>query len=163
VTGAALLDVQGIGFDHPEQTVWRNGLGVIGFRTATHGDSDCLELTLSALEPARIEVRADIHGYTKVGDPLSPPPHVHAPFVHLAATGEEMIAAGEIARDLPGVELRIALERVTDAPLPRDVSGEIRLSELGLEPGGEHPLFLIARQRDQTRIWTSPLFLTPKA
>jgi hypothetical protein len=163
VTGTAVLDVRGFGFDHPEQTVWRNGLGVIGFRTATHGDSDCVELTLSALESARIEVHADIHGYTKVGDPLRPPPHVHAPSVNFVATGQELIAAGQIARDLRGVELRIALERMTDALLPRDVSGEVRLLELGLEAGREHPIFLTARQRDQSRIWTSPLFLTPKA
>jgi len=160
VTGAAVLDAQGAGFDHPEQAVWRNGSGVIGFRTATHGDRDCVELTLSALEQTRIEVHVNIHGYTKVGDPLTPPPHADAPSVHLAATGEEVIAAGRIEHPLPGVELQIALERVTEAPLPRDVAGEIDIAGLYLESGREHPLFLTARQRDQSRIWTSPLFLT---
>jgi hypothetical protein len=152
--------VQTAGFDHPEQTAWRTGTGVIGFRTATHGDSDSVELILSELSPARIEVSADIHGYTKIGDPLKPPPHIHAPSVRFAATGRELISSGKIEHELAGVELRIALERVTDASLPRDVGGEIRLSELSLEPGREHPLFLTARQRDQARIWTSPLFLT---
>ena len=28
------------------------------------------------------------------------------------------------------------------------------------KPGREHPLFICARQRDQSRVWTSALFLT---
>jgi len=101
-----------------------------------------------------------LHGYSKIGDPLQPPPHVHAPEVSLAASGNELIAKGSISVDLPGVELRLLLERVTDHPLPRDLLGEIPLSGLGLSDGREHPLFLTARQRDQSRIWTSPLFMT---
>jgi hypothetical protein len=160
VTGAALLDVRGIGFDHPEQSVWRTGLGTLGFRTATHGDVDGIELKLSDLRDARIVVAAKLHGYSKIGDPLQPPPHVHAPEVFLEACGSELIAKGSISVDLQGVELRLLLERVTDRPLPRDLSGEIPLPGLGLSHGREHPLFLTARQRDQSRIWTSPLFMT---
>ncbi|MBY3272852.1 hypothetical protein HFO05_30420 [Rhizobium laguerreae] len=159
VTGAALLDVRGIGFDHPEQSVWRTGLGTLGFRTATHGDVDGIELKLSDLCDARIVVAAKLHGYSKIGDPLQPPPHVHAPMALLEACGNELIAKGSISVDLAGVELRLLLERVTDRPLPRDLAGEIALSELGLSQGREHPLFLTARQRDQSRIWTSPLFM----
>ncbi|MGO4135881.1 hypothetical protein ACEQ6A_15110 [Rhizobium brockwellii] len=160
VTGAALLDVHGIGFDHPEQSVWRTGLGTLGFRTATHGDVDGIELKLSDLCDARIVVAAKLHGYSKIGDPLQPPPHVHAPEVFLEACGSELIAKGSISVDLQGVELRLLLERVTDRPFPRDLSGEIPLPGLGLSQGREHPLFLTARQRDQSRIWTSPLFMT---
>ncbi|MDL2403558.1 hypothetical protein [Rhizobium mayense] len=46
-------------------------------------------------------------------------------------------------------------------PLSRDLAGEISLHELELDPGREHPLFITARQRDQSRIWTSPLFWEP--
>ena len=159
ICGAALLDFRGVGFDHPEQTAWREGPGVAGFRTATHGDTDGVELTLSALEGARITFEAEIHGYVKVGDPLAPPPHVHAPRVRLEASGRELIERGSVAVDLPGAELRASLERVSSAPLPRDVSGEIPLDGLGLAPGREHPLFLTARERDQSRVWTSPIFL----
>jgi len=35
------------------------------------------------------------------------------------------------------------------------------LRELDLSAGREHPIFLTGRQRDQSRIWTSPVFLTP--
>jgi hypothetical protein len=160
VTGAALLDVHGIGFDHPEQSVWRTGLGTLGFRTATHGDVDGIELELSDLRDARIAIAVKLHGYSKIGDPLQPPPHLHAPEVSLEASGNELIAQGSISVDLAGVELRLLLERVTDHPLPRDLLGEIPLAGLALNDGPAHPLFLTARQRDQSRIWTSPLFMT---
>ncbi|AGS26032.1 hypothetical protein NXC12_PE00678 (plasmid) [Rhizobium etli] len=159
VTGAALLDAHGVGFDHPEQSVWRTGLGKLGFRTATHGDVDGIELLLSDLNDARVTIAANLHGYSKIGDPLQPPPHVHAPEARLEVDGKDLIAKGSVTLDLPGVELRLIVERVTDQPLPRDLSGEISLGKLELDPGREHPLFLTARQRDQSRIWTSPLFM----
>ncbi|ANM13365.1 MULTISPECIES: hypothetical protein [unclassified Rhizobium] len=162
VTGAALLDARGVGFDHPEQSVWRTGLGTLGFRTATHGDVDGIELKLSDLNNAHITIAADLHGYSKIGDPLQPPPHVHAPEARLELNGKDLIAKGSVTLDLPGVELRLIVERVTDQPLPRDLAGEILLRDLTLDPEREHPLFITARQRDQSRIWTSPLFLTPR-
>jgi len=36
----------------------------------------------------------------------------------------------------------------------------IELARLNLQPGREHPLFICARQRDQSKEWTSALFLT---
>ncbi|RFB85432.1 hypothetical protein B5K11_30030 [Rhizobium leguminosarum bv. trifolii] len=162
VTGAALLDARGVGFDHPEQSVWRTGLGTLGFSTATHGDVDGIELKLSDLNNAHITIAADLHGYSKIGDPLQPPPHVHAPEARLEVNGKDLVAKGSVTLDLPGVELRLIVERVTDQPLPRDLAGEILLRDLTLDPEREHPLFITARQRDQSRIWTSPLFLTPR-
>nr|WP_238543586.1 hypothetical protein [Pseudomonas sp. GM79] len=40
------------------------------------------------------------------------------------------------------------------------LQGQIELARLNLEQGREHPLFICARQRDQSRVWTSALFLT---
>jgi hypothetical protein len=40
------------------------------------------------------------------------------------------------------------------------LQGKIELAPLNLQPGREHPLFICARQRDQSRVWTSALFLT---
>lgn len=160
VTGAAILDVCGVGFDHPEQRAWRKDATTVGFATATHGDTDAIELTLSDLAGVEIEVRGTITGYVKVGDALQPPPHVHAPQFSLKATGADLLESG-CARALSGIELEVTIERVTEGALPRDVGGEIDLSPLGLKKGVEHPLFITARQRDQSRIWTSPVFLTP--
>jgi hypothetical protein len=100
-----------------------------------------------------------IAGYVKVGDPLDPSPHVHAPQFNLKVSGVELLAGARVLA-LRGVELEVAVERVTEAPLPRDVVGEIDLAALDLAPGVEHPLFITARQRDQSRVWSSPIFLT---
>ncbi|MFC5353654.1 hypothetical protein [Azospirillum himalayense] len=164
VTGAAVQRVEPFGFDHPEQGCWRRDATTVAIRTVTHGDSDGVELALSRLAGARIQVRLAIGTYVKVGNPLTPPPNPHAPEAVLDIDGDALLAdadAGRITRMLPGTELEVTVERVTEAPLPRDLTGRIPLADLALAPGREHPLFLTARQRDQSRVWTSALFLTP--
>jgi hypothetical protein len=47
VTGASIRHVRGFGFDHPEQSYWRDGATSVALRTVTHGDNDSIELTLS--------------------------------------------------------------------------------------------------------------------
>ncbi len=89
-----------------------------------------------------------------------PQPYVHAPTVLMTLSGEQLLAQSQVVEELPGAELKVSLERVTAAALPRELQGTIELARLGLEPGREHPLFICARQRDQSRVWTSALFLT---
>ena len=79
ITGGAILDVRGIGFDHPEQRAWQKDATTVAFVTATHGDTDSIELTLSSLVSSEITVTGSITGYSKVTDPLHPREHVHAP------------------------------------------------------------------------------------
>jgi hypothetical protein len=160
VTGAVVRDFHARGLDHPEQTVWRQDANTIAFRTSTCGDTDSIELDLSALAGASIEVDARIDGYVKVGDPLSPQPWVHAPRAHLLVEGASLLAEAQVERHLSGAELRLGLERIGDAALPRTLEGSIALADLDLAPGREHPLFIAARQQDQSRVWTSALFLT---
>jgi hypothetical protein len=73
----------------------------------------------------------------------------------------DLIARPRFEHLLPGAELTVSLERLSNGDLPRDVAGKILLSERALDKGCEHPLFITARQRDQSRAWTSALFLTP--
>jgi hypothetical protein len=162
VTGAVVRDFSAYGLDHPEQTVWRQDATTIAFRTSTSGDTDSIELDLSTLAGARIEVHSRIDSYIKVGDPLEPQAWVHAPEIALSIVGEELLDAIAVERKLPGAELSVAVERISAGVLPREVAGAIPLAELKLEPGREHPLFITARQRDQSRVWTSALFLTPR-
>lgn len=159
ISGAVVQAIQPFGFDHPEQTCWRKSATSVAFSTVTHGDTDSIELTLSQLAGARIRLRTRIDGYVKVGDPLTPPPFVHAPEVELELDGSQLLADGQIVQELPGAELRVAMERITAAALPRDIQGTIALAGLNLASGREHPLFITARQRDQSRIWTSALFI----
>ncbi len=162
VTGAVVRDFSAFGLDHPEQTVWRQDATTIAFRTSTSGDTDSIELDLSTLAGARIELHSRIDSYIKVGDPLQPQAYVHAPEIALSLAGDELLEAAAVERKLPGAELSVAIERISAGPLPREMTGAIALAELKLEPGREHPLFITARQRDQSRVWTSALFLTPR-
>lgn len=132
----------------------------IGFRTETSGDQDTIEIELSQLAGAHVELKASIDGYVKVGDALHPPPHVHAPTVGLEVSGDELIAATRVTHELPGAELHATLELMTTEPLPREVTGRISLTDLDLTADVEHALYITARQRDQSRIWSSALFVT---
>ncbi len=108
-------------------------------------------------------MRVNLFGYVKVGDPLDPPPHIDQPTARLAGYGDELLSQGEIALDLPGVELRLIVDCITEAALPRDVRGAIDIADLNLEDGRELPLFITARQVDQSRVWRSPIFMRSEA
>lgn len=160
VLGTSILAVDAHGFDHPEQTTWREDATTLRFKTATHGDTDSIELTLGALREARITVKAHIDGYVKVGNPLKRQPFVHAPEVEVSVSGADLLARGRLQEELPGTELTLSIEPITEQALPRELAGEVAIAGLGLEADKEHPLFITARQRDQSRVWTSALFLT---
>jgi len=148
------------GLDHPEQTVWRKDATGLAFRTDTNGDTDSIEIDLSQLAGATIQITSRIDNYIKVGDPSEPQPYVHAPTELMELTGEQLLTQAQVIEELPGAELKVSLERITAASLPRELQGQIELAQLGLEQGREHPLFICARQRDQSRVWTSALFLS---
>lgn len=160
MTGASINDFTAFGLDHPEQVCWRKNATTLAFRTDTNGDTDSIELQVSQISGCKISVRSRIDSYIKVGDPLAPQPYVHAPEVALDLEGEALLAQPTVVRQLPGTELKVTIERMTDQPLPREVSGQIAWNTLNLAPTGEHPLFIAARQRDQSRVWTSALFIS---
>ncbi|WP_416769059.1 hypothetical protein ACMGT0_17350 [Pseudomonas sp. RHF3.3-3] len=160
LTGATINAFRFLGADHPEQVAWRKDATTLALKTDTNGDTDSLEIDISQLAGAHLNVQLRIDGYVKVGDPLTPPAHVHAPTVTLHLSGEELLASGSFVKPLSGAELQVSLEQISEAPLPREVAGRIELNSLNLEKGREHPLFISARQRDQSRVWTSALFVT---
>ncbi|GLK88898.1 hypothetical protein [Pseudomonas turukhanskensis] len=160
IIGAVINGFQFLGADHPEQTVWRKNATTLAFRTDTNGDTDSLEIELSQLAGARISLNSRVDSYVKVGDPLQPHPHVHAPTVSVQVLGSQLLERGAVIEKLAGAELQVALERITEQALPREVEGLIDVDSLNLAPGREHPLFITARQRDQSRVWTSALFVT---
>lgn len=160
ISGALINDFTAFGLDHPEQVCWRKDATTLGFRTDTNGDTDSIEIQVSDLTGCKITLHSRIDSYIKVGDPLEPQPYVHAPEVVFAVDGEQLLTEQSFTKLLPGAELQVAIEQITDKALPRDVSGQIALDALNLDPTREHALFISARQRDQSRVWTSALFLT---
>ena len=146
------------GFEHREETCWRESGTQIGFQSGTYGDADAIEMDISGLENATITVSCSIDGYVKVGDPLKGNPFMHCPTVSWEVSGRELIEGSRLHKNLPGVEMFVALERMTEAVLPRDVSGHLEIAaENG--PHGFRPVYLLARQIDDAKVWTSALFI----
>lgn len=149
----------GRGFEHKEETCWRAGPTRIGFRTDTYGDADAIEVEIGGLEACRIRLSGRIDGYVKVGDPLAGNPFVHCPDFDWEVSGAELMASGGLRRELGGVEMFLAVERMSDAAMPRDVSGTFEVSpENG--PHGFRPIYVQGRQLDDAKAWTSAMYLT---
>ena len=158
IIGAVINDFSGIGFEHMEETCWRESTTEIGFRSDTYGDVDAIELDISDLSRAVLKVEGTIDGYVKVGDPMKGNPFVHCPAFCWEITGQDLLEHERLQKDLPGIEMFLAFERMSDSPAPRDVSGHFELApENG--PHGFRPVYLLARQVDDAKVWTSALFI----
>lgn len=146
------------GFEHREETAWRAGPTDIGFRSETYGDADAVEVDVGNLARARFIVEGTIGGFVKVGDPRKPAPFVHAPEFHWEVSGAQLVESGELRLELGGVDLFLALERLSDAALPREVAGRFSVEPVN-GPFGFRPVYLAGRQRDDAKIWSSALFI----
>jgi len=104
-------------------------------------------------------VEGTIDGYVKVGDPLKGNPFVHCPAFRWEVTGAELMDAARLEKPLPGVGMFLALERMSETPAPRDVSGLFEVEPRN-GPHGFRPVYLLARQIDDAKVWTSALFMT---
>ena len=130
----------------------------IGFRTDTYGDADTIEIDISNLAGSTIRVSGTIDGYVKVGNPLDGNPFVHCPEFDWQVSGSELMEKGVLRKDLGGTELFLAVERIADVPMPRDVSGSIEIDAVN-GPHGFRPVYLQGRQIDDAKVWTSALFI----
>ena len=88
-------------------------------------------------------------------------PFVHCPTFSWELTGAELLEQGRMSKNLPGIEMLLAFERMSDAPAPRDVSGRINVDPKN-GPHGHRAVYLLARQIDDAKIWTSALYVTFK-
>jgi len=161
ISNAVINDFVGVGFEHIEETCWRENATTVGFKSDTYGDVDAIEFDVSHIETAVIRIEGTIDGYVKVGDPLKGNPFVHCPKFVWEITGKELLESSRLQKDLPGVDMFLAFERMSDWPAPREISGQF---EVGPEngPHGHRPVYLLARQVDDAKVWTSALFITFK-
>lgn len=149
----------GRGFEHGEETCWREGSTEIGFHSDTYGDADAVEIDISNLSEATITVRGTIDGYVKVGNPLDGNPFVHCPEFEWTISGKELLEGGALRKELGGAELFLALERMSDAEMPREVEGSVEISaENG--PHGFRSVYLAGRQVDDGKVWSSGVFIS---
>ncbi len=161
ITGAVINSFQGRGFEHLEESCWRKGATEIGFHSDTYGDADSIEIDLSQLAGARIRVSGTIDGYVKVGNPLDGNPFVHCPKFDWEVSGAELLEKGRLHQDLPGAGMFLALERLSDRPMPREASGTLEVEPKN-GPYGHRPVYFLARQVDDAKVWTSAMFVTFK-
>jgi hypothetical protein len=149
----------GRGFEHEEERCWRSGARDISFKSDTYGDSDSIEIDVLGLRNATFHIHGTIGGYVKVGNPLEGNPFVHCPEFDWTVTGAELADMNVVRRELGGAEVFIAVERMSDSPMPRVVSGSFVVKpENG--PHGHQPVYLRARQIDDHKVWTSAMFIT---
>jgi len=151
----------GLGFEHLEETCWRESATTIGFKSDTYGDIDAIEMDVTHLQTAKIVIEGTIDGYVKVGDPLKGNPFVHCPSFRWELTGSELLQVARMKKDLPGVEMFLAMDRLSDAAPPREVTGNFEVSPKN-GPHGHRPVYMVAHQGDDAKVWTSALFINFK-
>lgn len=149
----------GGGFEHPEESVWRAGPTDIGFRTDTYGDSDCIVVDIDNLAHSRIRVHGRIDSYVKVGNPLDGNPFAHCPTFDWEVTGADVLASdGRLHKALGGTEMFLAVERMSENAMPRDVAGVLEV-EARNGPHAFRPIYFYGRQVDDAKVWTSAMFI----
>jgi hypothetical protein len=158
VVNGTIHSFAGGGFEHPEESVWRAGPTDIGVRTDTYGDADGVVIDIGNLPACRIRFAGRIDGYSKTGNPLEGNPFVHCPTFDWEVTGADLLQAGSLRMELGGTELFLAIERVTDVALPRDVSGSLQIDARN-GPHGFRPVYFHGRQSDDAKVWTSAMFI----
>ena len=88
-------------------------------------------------------------------------PFVHCPTFSWEITGRELLEASTLKKDLPGIDMFLAMDRISDAEAPREVSGSFEV-EPGNGPHGHRPVYMVAHQGDDAKVWTSALFISFK-
>ncbi|MEO7133516.1 MAG: hypothetical protein ABI024_04775 [Vicinamibacterales bacterium] len=159
ITNGTISSFVGRGFEHKEESCWREGVTDIGFHSDTYGDADSIEVELNDLARCRIRIHGTIDGYVKIGNPLAGNPFEHCPSFDWEVSGEELLEAGRLRKELGGTELFLAVERMNDEPMPRDVSGTIKVDPVN-GPHGFRPVYFYGRQTDDGKVWTSAMFIT---
>ncbi len=150
--------VQGRGFEHPEESCWRTGATTIDFASETYGDADIIEIDASGLPDAQLSIEGTIGEYQKMAIHARIAPSCIGPHSSGMSRGQSCSRQVSLRRDLGGEGLFLALERLTDAPLPLEISGSIDVDARN-GPHGFRPVYISARQIDDEKVWTSPLFI----
>ena len=146
VSGSAITRSTARGFEHPEERARLASEGRFEIESATHGDADELELEFASPLDARLAIRATIAAFDGTTGP---------PVTWEVAARELLGGSGALRRELGGVELFLALERVTAHVLPLTLSGEVALPPADTE----RAVYLFARELGDAKVWTSPLFI----
>jgi hypothetical protein len=159
IRNGVINDFTGRGFEHLEESCWRQSATEIGFRTDTYGDADAVEIDVSNLEGCTIRLEGTIDGYVKVGNPLDGNPFVHCPTFAWEISGAELLAASRLRKELGGAQLFLAIERMSEKAAPREVTGSVKIDAKN-GPHGHRGIYFTGRQIDDAKVWSSGMFIT---
>ncbi len=158
ITGARVLEWTARGLEHPEETVVEVSPGVFQVRADTYGDADHIEIQVDDPAALRMEFNLEIGAFDKTGRRGASRPDPLTPGAAGVVTGADLWSHGAIRRELGGEGLFVAAERVAGGGLPARVEGAfVAPPENGAH--GFRALYLFARERDDHKVWTSPLFV----
>jgi hypothetical protein len=158
IKGTEILSWTARGLEHPEEKVVQTNPGEFRIRTDTYGDADHVEIEVADMGAMQVRIRMEIDAYNKTGDPLSRNPDPRHPGTDRLFTGEYLWTKERIAYPLGGADLFVCAERVTQQTLPRQVLGSFRLAPASFSKI-PRAVYLFARERDDSKVWTSPLFI----
>ncbi len=159
ISGTKVASWKSAGLEHSEERVEMIGQQQVQIRTDTFGDADSIELELGELAAATLTLHFEVDSYNKTGSAAER--HRDPVIVPLCATvtGADILAKNRVDWQMGGVELFVAVERLTDALLPLQVEEDVML-ELKSGPHSHRAIYLFARERDDAKVWTSPIFVT---
>ncbi|KAF2162627.1 hypothetical protein M409DRAFT_26869 [Zasmidium cellare ATCC 36951] len=150
--------------DVPEEVIEQTTPNEIHFQTRTSGDFDGVVIILANPDllqkpsPIKIRISGTLSGYVKVGDPLLGNPHKPQPNFQYSASAQEAAREGGKILDIEGgVGLFVSTEVVADAPLPRDVRGEVVVQGKG--KGEKQAVYFVGREWSGGKVITSPVFV----
>lgn len=160
--GSTIASIRPFGgvLDVSEEVMEQTSTTEIRFQTRTSGDFDGVVISFDdpGNLPSKISISGTLDGYVKVGDVLKGNPHKAQPTFQLSASAEEAaLDGGKILEIKGGVDLFVSAEIVSDAPLPRDVRGEITVE--GKSQGERQAVYFVGREWDGGKVITSPLFV----
>lgn len=64
-------------------------------------------------------------------------------------------------KDLPGIDMFLAMDRISDSEAPREVTGNFEVSPKN-GPHGHRPVYMVAHQGDDAKVWASAVLITFK-
>ncbi|HEY9153822.1 MAG TPA: hypothetical protein VIM69_01755, partial [Opitutaceae bacterium] len=149
------------GLEHPEEKVESLAEQSWRVRTDTFGDADVIEFVVGDLAQATIELNFEVDSYNKTGSPIERHRDPRVAPLRETISGAELLKTHHLERSLGGAELFVAVELLTDQALPLKIEEDVAL-QLSLGANAHKALYLFARERDDAKVWTSPIFVELK-